>query len=626
MLAGGFALAGRVLIERSKEVLSEQIDKQGLALVRSSAVQCLDPALSRDYPVLDELAQQMVDGENGVLEFSVELGENGDVVAEARTQLSSPELAHARRFSEAIVMRSEDGRAPDSIGTVRLTVSGEIIVAAERKLIRALLLCTSLLFVALALANVTIVRRLVGRPLLDLDQQVHAVSNDLEQPIRLHSGGELIRIAESVEKLRMRMLGARSELQVRTERVEKLSAEKDAMLADLERAVHAARAADRLKTSFLANTSHEIRTPLNAILGLSEMMGSKPMDEESREWLGLLRQSGQALLSIVENVLDITQIEAGEMSLERCPVQLSEALPRVLDTWRALASDNHVELHIELDPGAPAWVLTDGLRLRQVLSNLVGNAIKFSSDGRVNLRVGPAAARPSSRGATHRLRFEVEDNGIGISEEAREYIFEPFRQADESMTRAFGGTGLGLSITRRIVERLGGVIEVESTPGQGSTFRFELDFASCHEPNPFQATRSEPELPGQGLLVLVVDDNPVNRRVACALLKRFGYWSIEAKDGVEAVEHTKIDGPDLILMDCQMPRMDGYEATGAIRDWEGQEQRARVPIVALTANALPNERARCLAAGMDEYVVKPFKPADLLATIESMIQRAREAA
>jgi CheY-like chemotaxis protein len=270
----------------------------------------------------------------------------------------------------------------------------------------------------------------------------------------------------------------------------------------------------------------------------------------------------------------------------------------------------------------PVWVLADANRLRQILLNLIGNSIKFSSAGVVTLRV--RSMEPDPRTRMRRLRFEVQDYGIGMTVETRRHIFEPFRQADESMTRGYGGTGLGLSITHKLITRMGGTIEVESELGSGSTFRFDLELESCGLPSAgLMATEALSPTRG-GRRILVVDDNPVNRKVACALLQRSGHETIEAADGVEAVERVLTDVPDIVLMDCQMPRMDGYEATRQIRLDEAKKGKPRLPIMALTANALPNEREKCLRAGMDEYLVKPFKPKDLLSSIDLLLRESGE--
>jgi PAS domain S-box-containing protein len=388
----------------------------------------------------------------------------------------------------------------------------------------------------------------------------------------------------------------------------------------------AAEQASRAKSQFLANMSHEVRTPLHGIIGVTGMLIETPLDAAQRQLAETVHASAQALLAVVGRVLDFSRIEAGQLVLEEVDFS-PESLVREVTRLHAIhAGEKGVALESYISPEVPEYVRGDVDRLRQIVHNLVGNAVKFSSRGTVRVRVEMAFVDGSRRAFTDdrvRLLFSVQDEGIGIPLEAQGRIFEPFAQADESMTRRFGGTGLGLAIARQLVELMGGELVVESAPGVGAAFRFTAGFASCSgEGMVFpvipgaKAWRPLSILPGR-LRVLLVEDSEVNRMVAQHLLKQWGCVLTAVDGGHAAVEAAERENFDLILMDCQMPGMDGYAATAEIRRREAKTgQRAR--IVALTANVLKGERERCLAAGMDEYLAKPFRMTQL-ATIVSAV-------
>lgn len=365
-------------------------------------------------------------------------------------------------------------------------------------------------------------------------------------------------------------------------------------------AQEAARAALAARSRFLAMMSHEVRTPLNGILGIGQLLLDSPLNAEQARLVHTSLSSGKTLLTVLNDVLDFSRLEAGQLEVERIPLSLHTLLQETLELYRGSAQTKGLSLDNHVQHDVPENVLGDPSRLRQVLGNLLSNAIKFTSQGGVELQ----ACRRGDR-----LELSVTDTGIGIPSDRIGMVFESFRQAEESTSRRFGGTGLGLAISKELVERMGGTIAVCSTLGEGSKFTVTLPIEEVQtQPEPTQAC-ADGEC-GRTLRVLVAEDNPVNQMLVQTLLEADGHEVAVVETGVAAVARAP-EGWDLVLMDMQMPEMDGLEATRRIR----AHIDAHMPIVALTANAFASDRDKCLAAGMNDFVAKPFKRDDLRAAM-----------
>ena len=482
------------------------------------------------------------------------------------------------------------------VGTVQVGVSQDVL--AER---RQDILWTSIAVgVALLLFSILIINHFLGAilaPIRDLAGRIGQLTDGdyQERPLNTHqSSKEIVAIEEQLNQLAHHLAG--------------LKTARDQTLAASEGAREKAEMANQAKSEFLATMSHELRTPLNGVLGMVDLIQEEPLTQRQRESLNTARQSTEDLLTVIGDILDYSKMDSGTLKLDSQEFNLRELISNCTATYRHLAEQQGLALNLKFFgdwPDNPV-VIGDPARLRQILAGLADNAIKFTGDGFINIQAGFFALEDNCI----ILNCSVSDSGSGIPTERLHDIFNSFEQVDGGNSRLYGGTGLGLSLVQRLVELMGGHIQVETDLGKGSSFRFELPFELADRPIDPEPTGTSPRETINGTShALVVEDNPVNQRVATAMLKRLGFHTDSANNGKEALDRvtTNHTGYDIILMDCQMPVMDGYEATRYIREWEQSNGQIGTPIIALTADVLPGTEKSCLDCGMNDYLAKPVR-------------------
>jgi len=518
---------------------------------------------------------------------------------------------------------------PDSRGlTLRLPVppsgarAGTLVIIAGPSAVTAALKIYWAFFpgivalgLAVALMTAALAHREVSAPILAIATiaQRIAQTHGFEQRIEVQANNELAILAGSLNTM-LDEIGRRDAERAEDRRkLEQQITECSRVNGELLFAIDKAEEASRLKGEFLANMSHEIRTPMNGILGFTQLCLSTELSEDQRDYLDTVERSAESLMQLLNDILDVSKIEAGKMELDRAPFSMRDCVESSTRTMFAAAQQKGLELTWHVDPQIPDNLVGDDSRIRQVLLNLIGNAIKFTDRGSVRVHVAMQPAPDSSLVA----HFAVRDTGPGIPEDKRKIIFEPFRQADGSTTRRFGGTGLGLAISSGLVDIMGGRIWVESELRRGSTFHFTAPFTLGASVIPQRIATPANAIECAPLTILLAEDNAVSQRLVTALLRERGHAVTLAGNGAEVLDLVEQRAFDLILMDIQMPEMDGLQATAEIRLREGQRGK-HIPIVAMTAHAMAGDRERCLDAGMDGYIAKPINPGELMALITGM--------
>ena len=510
---------------------------------------------------------------------------------------------------DAATLRHTPGRqdqpASDADYLGRVVVGMANDAFSERQ--QEILFKASLLAFFALLLTLLLARRLAQRlaaPISTMANAVQAIqTGDYQTSLPVLDNGEVGDLARHINNL------ARG--------LQQASKEQERTITQLVAAREEAEQANRSKSDFLAMMSHELRTPMNGVLGMLQLLETTELNHEQAEYTALATESTEHLLKVINDILDFSRIERGALELERIPFNVLELIQGSLLAFQHSAQQRGLTLRMDVQPGLEHLeVRGDPTRLRQILVNLLGNALKFTEEGAIRLEVRWQALDDEVLWLT----CAVNDSGIGISPERLEHMFEAFKQADSSTSRRYGGTGLGLAIARTLAERMGGTLQASSEEGLGSTFTLEI-------PLPFQARslgaaeralRASEQATGQW--VLLVEDNPVNQTVIEAMLRSLGYRVTLVGDGAQAVRTAERNEFDAILMDCRLPLLNGYEATRQIRALPGRQQ---VPIIALTANALQGDRELCLESGMDDYLAKPFKRADLQKILQRWLTSGR---
>ena len=477
---------------------------------------------------------------------------------------------------------------------------------------KGLVLCGIVLGVGAAISQFT--NRLLARPLTLLEAGITSVREGRLEPIRVsRTGDEIEYLGDSFNRMIAALAASHDEIKQYQELLEERIRQRT---QELEKAMHGALAASQAKSEFLANISHELRTPMNGLLGMLDLVLDSHVNGEQREQVEIAQRCAYSLLDLLNDILDLSKIEAGRMILEKVPFYMRTVAEDCVKAQGAKATQKGVDLRFECT-GDLANVIGDPLRLRQIVSNLLSNAIKFTEKGSVQVHLGVSKTADGNVS----MLLEVADTGSGIPTDKLPLIFEKFTQADSSISRKYGGTGLGLAITKRLVELQGGTIRVESRPGQGSTFTVEIPFEIAPVQAPMVELRQEKvtaSAASRQTRLLLVEDNAVNQRVVLAMLRKKEYKIDVANNGQEALEKLKsaVDPYSLILMDVQMPVLDGLETTRAIRRNPSWNQ---LPIIAMTAHAMIGDRERCLEAGMNGYISKPVQQAGLISVIEQFL-------
>jgi len=607
LLLGVVSLNTVRLVERN---LAEELAARGELLRPLFNSALAVPMVQRDYASVAAILEES--RQSSELLYLLVRDAAGQEIA--RTGVLPSAAAAAAAPDGSLALATELRLGGQYLGEVMFGLSGAEI-AATRAAIERDLLWAGLLALVFFSTLLWAASALLTRPLMQLvraSRDIRAGRYDIDLPAT--RADELGLLMDAFASMSAEIKRKVAELERSDELQRQYLRDGFRKQVALEKALISAEAATQAKSAFLANMSHEVRTPMNAVLGFAQLLEATPLDSSQRAHLAHIHSAGDALMRIINDILDYSKIEAGQMQVEQAPFSLAALVTEVSEMFAYVAQQKQVALQVDLDSGLPALLLGDAARLRQVLTNLLGNALKFTERGQVCLRVNTVDAPPGDE--RHWLAFEVSDTGIGMTPAQCEGIFEAFAQADASITRRFGGTGLGLSISQRLVGLMGGRLAVQSEAGVGSRFHFQipLALASVSQPDPWPPADAPAEdwRALQGRRVLLAEDHPINRLLIERFLLDAGMEVVWVDNGRDACEQLRQQRVDLVLMDLQMPEMDGFEAASRIRAELGA---LAPPIIALTASALLQDRQACEQAGMADHIAKPVIRAHLYRTL-----------